>query len=422
MGDNISLTVKNRLCTGCGVCKDACPSKAITIVSGIDSFEPQVDANKCLCNKGCHRCMNICPGLGVNISSLSKSLFEGDLIKKDPYVGRYLECFAGYSNDDDLRFHAASGGMVTQMLIWLLERNYIDGAIVTGFDNNQPYMNRSFLARTKDDILKAKSSKYAPVSLFDMASEIKNDSGSRFVIVGLPCQIHAFRNFESSDRKFKDKVIGYFGIYCSSTRTFGFTKYMFEKRGLSREGLSYFSYRDEGNLGGMVLDGVNPKSGEKYHFYEDYRHYNLPLRSFFNPRRCDFCIDHFAELADVSFGDIYTQPYCNDEIGINSLVIRSEIWNKYIMEALKDGVITLSPLDLETLKKSQPMAYKKKTRNVSFIQLNKNIGRRVPIYDIEYKTSVSLYTFIDYIQNAAQHIIGKNKSLWWIIQYLKKSI
>lgn len=55
--------------------------------------------------------------------------------------------------------------------------------------------------------MKAKGSKYAPVSLHNAVAGIKAASGTKYVIVGLPCHIQGFRKLEAIDRKFRDKVL-----------------------------------------------------------------------------------------------------------------------------------------------------------------------------------------------------------------------
>lgn len=82
--------------------------------------------------------------------------------------------------------------------------------------------------------MKAKGSKYAPVSLHNAVAGIKAASGTKYVIVGLPCHIQGFRKLEAIDRKFRDKVLGYFAIYCSSGRTFYLTEHVFKERGIKK--------------------------------------------------------------------------------------------------------------------------------------------------------------------------------------------
>lgn len=90
------------------------------------------------------------------------------------------------------------------------------------------------------------------------------------------------------------------------------------------------------------------------------------------------------------------------------------------MAAREEGYITLDEINVETLNRSQKMAYKKKGRNGEFINLNKMIGRVVPQYDVDYLRQPSFRTAVDYAQNRVQQFVGRHKSLWWIISILKK--
>ncbi len=417
---NINYTLHNDLCTGCGVCESACPSKAITTIVKGGRFLPQVDESLCKNDKGCHRCYDVCPGLGINLCSIAKEQFVGG-IKEDRLIGRYLRCFTGHSNDHDIRYHSASGGMVSQFLIFLLEKKYIDGAVVTAFDKDNELMVRSYIAKTREEVLQGKGSKYAPVTLNHAVHDIKQAEGSRFVIVGLPCHIHGFRKLEAIDRKFREKVIGYLGLYCSSGRTFYLTEFVFKERGINKDELSYFAYRDEGCLGSMVAEGIRATSSLKpFRVTERFQSYYHPLRSFFLPRRCLFCIDHYAELADISFGDIHIEPYIADTVGINSLVVRKQLWLDWLMEAKRCGCIALDEISLETLNSSQVMAYKKKERNARFVVLNEKLRRAMPQYDISLPQKVGLKSILDYTQNRCQQFLGRHKSLWWLVSALKK--
>lgn len=427
MESNVSKAIINDLCTGCGVCKSACPAGAIRMMVSRGRFIPGIDRDKCNNDKGCHRCLDVCPGVGIDLKRIAAEKYVDDKAQEDRLIGRYLKCFVGHSTDYDIRYHCASGGMVSQFLIFLLEKGYIDGAVVTAFDNSNELMVRSYIARSRDEVLQSKGSKYAPVSLHDAARDIKNAEGSRFVIVGLPCHIHGFRKLEAIDRKFKEKVVGYFGIYCSSGRTFYLTEHVLKERKIKRENLTYFAYRDEGCLGSMIAKQkrgtriMNNSGTSLCDIYKErFQSYYHPLRSFFIPRRCLFCIDHYAELADVSFGDIHVKPFSEDKIGINSVVVRKRQYLDWLSEAKQSGCLILDEITAETLNSSQMMAYKKKGRNAKFIVLNKRLGRIVPLYDTLLPQNIGLRTVMDYLQNRVQQFLGNHKYLWWIVSRLKK--
>lgn len=407
MKSNILYTVENDLCTGCGICEDMCPSHAITVQRLRAEYRPILNTELCLGDK-CGRCLKVCPGIGINLSAMSKEQYGS--CKEDKYIGCYYSLYTGYSLDDDIRYHSASGGMVSQFLIYLLEKKIIDGAVVTGFSKDS-ITPTSYIARTKDDILKAKSSKYCPVALNKVGSEIKKAEG-KYVIVGLPCHIQGFRKRAKIDRLFSEKIVGYFSIYCSSNRTFNAQEFLFKKYNVDKHNISYFAYRDNGCLGNMVIDH------EMQHQEIPYVKYYGALRSFFKPRRCLTCIDHYGELADVCFGDIHIKPYSEDKIGISSWIVRNPYFDNFFKEASQEGYIYMNELDAKTLNESQKtMLYPKKRRAHAIMNMDRLIGKKTVKYDFELERP-HLKDYISEILCQIQRYIGKHPSLWWIIDYL----
>lgn len=433
MGNNINKTLHNDLCTGCGVCEGACPFDAITTVVEKGNFRPKIDSSKC---KNCGRCIKACPGLGVGLVCLADK-YQSETTCHNKMVGRYEKCFTGYSNDFEVRYHSASGGMVSQFLIWLLENKKIDGAVVTRFDQENSLLVKTFIATTREDIIAARSSKYAPVTLNRAVQDIKAASGSRYVIVGLPCHIQGLRKLMEIDKKLRDKVVGLFGIYCSCGRSFYMTEQVFKERGIPKDKITYFQYRDEGCLGKMVVkvpegdantirvinnNSDSVLSNEVRSYKEHYQSYYHPLRSFFIPRRCLFCIDHYAELSDISFGDIHIKPYSDDKIGVNSIIVKNKTWLSLLEECQKAGAIYLDEVPFKTISDSQKMSFKKKGRNGAFINIGKKLGWVVPQYDVDYLRQPTMHDWLDYVQNRGQQFLGRHKALWPLIIKLKSKV
>lgn len=426
--NNINATIKNNLCTGCGICEDVCPAHAIVIKRKGGEYRPVLDSNACLGEK-CGRCLKVCPGVGCKLDKMSKDFFNADNEKTDRYIGRYCSLHTGYSLDNEIRLHSASGGMVSQFLIYLLDRKIIDGAVVTGFseDNITPF---SYIARTKEDVLRAKSSKYCPVALNKVGNEIKNSEG-KYVIVGLPCHIQGFRKRAQTDRKFREKVIGYFSIYCSSNRTFNAQDYLFRKYKVNKDKIEYFAYRDNGCLGDMVIrqggngaefpSFVTGRSNEcrksKSPISISFIRYYGALRSFFKPRRCLTCIDHYGELADVCFGDIHIKPYSDDKVGISSWIVRNPHFEDLFRSAAKEGYIKMDSLDAHTLNESQKaMLYPKKRKAKALMNIDKALGKATAKYEVKLdKPGIKDYLSVIIIN--AQRLIGKHANLWFIADF-----
>ena len=428
--NNIDFTLKNNLCTGCGVCEDVCPKSAIKITVVNGEHRPVLDKKLCLGDR-CGKCLKVCPGIGVNLVELANQQFEDDGIKEDKYIGRYVGLHTGYALDEDIRLHSASGGVVSQFLCYLLDKKIIDGVVVTGFgdDNITP---ASYIARTKEDVLRARSSKYCPVALNMVGNKICASDG-KYVIVGLPCHIQGFRKRAMIDRKFRERVVGMFSIYCSSGRTFYGRDYIFKHYGVEKDNIKYFAFRDNGCLGYLtVKEKGKPSAGKKFRLFATHSsdctelqipfiHYYGPmLRSFFKPHRCLTCIDHYGELADVCFGDIHIAPYDQDKIGISSWITRTEYWETLFANAAKEGYIRMDVVDAKTLNRSQAtMLYPKKRRAKSVMTMDRVLGRVVPHYD-KHLDNPSVKDYISEIFCQAQRFIGKRKYLWWIIEIINK--
>ena len=255
MKENIAKTVRNGLCLGCGACHDICPKGCISIKHGRTN-SPVVNENDCI---ECEKCLKACAGLGIKIQEKSNQLFATGEEKDNIYLGRYLNCYKGYSTEYDIRFHSASGGCLSQFLIWLLEKGEIDGAVVTKFRDDAPMTPKTFIARTKEEILSGKSSKYCVVSMEGILTEIKKTPG-RYVVVGLPCHIHAIRKCMDVDKTIRERIVGCFAIYCSSNKTMDSQRYLLYRYGVEKEKLKSFAYRDNGCLGSMYFrsgDGEN---------------------------------------------------------------------------------------------------------------------------------------------------------------------
>ncbi len=418
---NIQYTVKNNLCTGCGVCEDICPTHSISMHLINNEWKPKIKKETCINEKGCKKCFDVCSGHGINLLAFTKRTFE-HAQKEDKYVGRYLSTYTGYSCDKDIRYHSSSGGLVTQFLIFLLEKKVIDGAVVTGYgkDHITPY---SYIARNKEEILSAKGSKYCPVTLNKIGNEICKNEG-KYIIVGLPCHIQGFRKREEIDSNFRKNVYGYFALYCSSNRNYSATEYLFQKYKVKKSKIGYFSFRDEGCLGSLI---IKPRVGEYLQLSEKnnedmqnlkvpYLHYYGRLRSFFIPHRCLSCIDHYGMLADISFGDIHIPPYSEDKVGVNSIIVRNSFYDNLLIQAKVEGFIVLNELDVHILNESQKtMLYPKKRKAKALMNLDKLVGNKIVHYDIEITEKPLLKDYISVYVKFIQRYIGDRSWLWWLI-------
>lgn len=413
MKDNVSRIVSDRLCVGCGVCQDICPVNCISIEHNNTNY-PIVDNNAC---KECGKCLKVCPGKGVDLKRRAHVLFTKGEFKENTYLGRYLNCFSGYSTDYEIRYHCASGGCLSQFLIYLLDKKVIDGAVVTGFKKNSPMEPETYIARNKEEILNGKSSKYCVVSYEGILSQIKQSQG-QYVMVGLPCHIHAFRKCADIDKIVTNKIIGYFSIFCSGNKTKQSQDYILYRYGVEKSRLKHFTYRDNGCLGSMFFRDKNnqdlvPPIG--------YLTYYQSMRSFFSIYRCGLCNDFFGELADIGFGDLNVGNEDDDPIGINSIITRSLIWENYLQDAWNEKYLSLSKLDANSMIKANKYCEVGKKGPLFYAALNINtfLFKKNPQYDNLIQVSPTIKSYIKVISAIMMRFIGKHRSLWFVIKSLE---
>jgi len=408
---NISFIVRNGLCTGCGTCVGVCPHSAIKMQKKEGLYLPFIDSSKCQEDKGCDICLRACPGYSIDIDKNSEELFPE--AEKDFYLGRILSCFTGYSTDYEIRYHSASGGIVSQLLIFMLENNIIDGALVTRMKLENPLEPESFIATTKEEVLQAKSSKYCPVSPNALIKDLVKREG-KFAVVGLPCHIHGFRKAEKIIPVLKKKVALYLGILCSSTRKFSATEYLLWKYNIQSKDMLSFVYRDEGWLGNLI---INIKNRDKK--MVPFLSYYPQLRSCFIPFRCTLCVDYCAELADISFGDIYSHEYRSDKIGTSVIIGRSARGLKILRKAENASKIVLNKIAKEVFIKAQKRMMDRKKKHF-FIRRNfvRLFLRKVPFYDLDSTYVCKLKYLFSTIVLYLEIVIGKHKFLWPFINKL----
>lgn len=410
MKNNVQKVVDSGLCMGCGICQDSCAKKCIRIHHGKDVNYPVVDTD--ICNE-CGLCLKVCAGQGIELDARSEALFKDNSTGKDKYLGYYDKCFSGYSTNHDVRYHSASGGCLSQFLIYLLEKRYVDGVVVVGYEKDKPMMPHTYIAKTKDEILAGRSSKYCVTSYEGILSEIKREGG-KYVVAGLPCQIQSLRKYTSTFKKVGEQIVGFFAIYCSSNRTMRSQDFLLYRYGVKRKDIARFAYRDNGCLGEMVFEDRQGKILKSV----PYQTFWIGMRGFFNVPRCSTCIDHFGELANVCFGDIHIGEYLNDHIGVNSIVSRSSKWTHLLMDAVKEGYLHLDEIPYSVIVDSQGYAMRqKKGRGVTAtFKLRKMLGRKNPVYDQPFVvTNVGTKDVFKAILKCGMRWMGKQRWLWPVI-------
>jgi len=374
--DNVREVVRDGLCAGCGVCVGVCPHEAVSMRVSNGLFLPKIDEGKCT---ECQLCLQCCPGYRVDFEELNSEIFQKQ--PQDGLLGNFLGCYVGHSNDREVRFDSSSGGIVTQLLVFALQKDIINGALVVRMKRDNPLEPEPFIAKTTQDIISASKSKYCPVPTNEAVKDILKEDG-RFAVVGLPCHIHGIRKAEKKIKELQEKIVLHLGIMCSHTVNFSGTEHLIKKLGIARDRIVKIDFRGRGWPGSMVIT-LKGSSTVIIPYVGKWKAYGSIFSSFFfTPRRCLMCPDETNELADISLGDAWIPELKGETKGESVVVVRTKKGEEILDSALSAGVITLKPIRCEMVKNSQaePLKFKKNDIGVRLAMIESS-GQKTPNFN-----------------------------------------
>jgi coenzyme F420 hydrogenase subunit beta len=286
---------KPGLCHHCGGCVTFCTAINYGALALAEDGRPYYcDRDKCL---ECGICYAICPEISEHEEETKEH------VSWQAPIGRVIGTTVARSLDPEVRAQATDGGVVTSLLLSLLDQGRIDGAIVakkTGVFKREPW-----LALSREDILAAAGfhfdtshgmerfsqvySTYSP-SLAQL-EQVAKQPAIRVAMVGTPCQINTLRRMEAMGVVPTDAIKYYLGLFCAGNFEFGEA----ERRQL--EELGKFRWEE--------VRKINVKEDLMIHLRnQEVRCVPLDKLDFMKRHACNFCSDYSCEFADLSFGGI----------------------------------------------------------------------------------------------------------------------
>ena len=385
--NNIATVVSGGLCTQCGGCAGCCPFHAIGFRQHPKKgLLPVVDETRCTC---CGICLQVCPGPSVDIPGFQRSMFGRE--PRDVYFGNTIRLLAGYTTDNAIRYNGASGGVVTAMLVELLKRGEIHGALVVTMNPVRPLEPRVFIARTVEEIVSAQQSKYLPVPMNQGLQEILRSRGERFAVVGLPCH---FQNLAMAKRVFpilKEKIVLGIGLFCGYNPTLSSTRFLIRRAGVKNvSSVREIRYRDgDWPCGFRVItdDGQD-------HFLFPTSHFVF-AHWVFERHRCAMCNDQLCEFSDLSVGDEWKPVPREDKLGWSYIITRTPVGDRWVSRLAREGVLHVEPTTrAEIYSGNYATLIFKKRGNRAFFRIRKMLGKPFPDYRVNRNPRLDLRYFV----------------------------
>jgi len=314
---------KPGLCHRCGGCVTFCSAVNYGALELDPDGKPRYGAiEKCI---ECGLCHAICP----EIDELEKETRAK--VGWEPPIGRVIETTVARAGDPAVRRSACDGGVVTALLVHLLERGRIDGAIVTRHVG--PFQRRPALATSSEAIkdaagfffdtshgMKSFGDQYLLYSSIEEFDPMIQKGLKRVALVGTPCQIKSVRRMQALGLVPSDAIQLCLGLFCSGNFTFGEEE---RRRIAAAAGLSWEDVRKI-NIKDDFM--VHLKSGE-------IKSIALDDLQFMRRYACRYCPDYSAEFGDIAFGGI------GAEQGWTTVIIRSPLGRAAFADAKSAAVL-----------------------------------------------------------------------------------
>ena len=165
-------------CTGCSACAAACPGGCIRMEPDENGFlHPYVEEERCM---DCGLCVRICPVLG----------------QRGPASGN-MEVWAAISRDAEIRRESSSGGIVSELARWTLNR----GGVVFGAAYTETFAVAHREAEDIQTLARLRGAKYAQSLLGDTFRQVKShlEGGRQVLFCGTPCQVAGLKAYLGKD-------------------------------------------------------------------------------------------------------------------------------------------------------------------------------------------------------------------------------
>lgn len=359
-------------CIQCGTCVAACPSDSIGI--GEDGLPKLVK----MCT-GCSLCWDMCPRGGLRYERQWKITGGEDNVSG---AGDPITEFSA-TVEENWRENTQDGGLVTSILIHLLEADEIDGALIATESDEDARKAESFLATTPKECIENAGSFYnqtMALGNIDLKQwEHKLPKGKDWdevslALVGTPCEIEGIRALQDFDWDYQAHEEGVraveYTIALMCTKNFNYKKLMGEKleeeHGIDRE-----------NIGKMdVIDGEMRVYDENTDLIlqEDVENFHDAAL-----KGCDECADFTGYAADLTVGSVgSSEEY-------SSVIVRTE-------QGLKAWKLTEADLDYHNLESRKAIGKLQSwDKSKAFESLNRPFDPDAPRF-IEYENHAENYT------------------------------
>jgi len=369
---NIESIVKNNLCTGCGACISEDEYKQAKMIWDENGFlVPQLGLNSTQ-----KKMISVCPFAPQqkNEDELGRLFLKDSSENYNSKLGYYTNLYAGYAKQ--FRETSSSGGIATYVFKRLLEEKIVDHLFIVK-EKNGEYSYQFF--SNFQDITKISKTRYVPVTMVELFEKISTIDG-KVAVSGVACFVKAIRLKQYHYPELKEKIPFVVGIICGGLKSKFYTDFLAQSAGCFSE-YQNAEYRVK-NKESFALDykfSCVEKINNKIHMVEMKTLGDMWGTGLFKSNACDFCDDVVTELADISLGDAWIDPYDKSGLGNSIVITRSKKADHIISLGVISGDLQLNLLNTEKIIQSQSGSYNHRHKGLLFRVMSLNENKKIQV-------------------------------------------
>jgi coenzyme F420 hydrogenase subunit beta len=323
----VAAVVANDLCIGCGLCEAVTRGRVSMTMTERGGLRP--DRIDLFTATEEEMITTACPGV------VAESRAEPDGLV-DPIWGSHKSMIHAWAADPDIRYRAATGGVLTALACFLLETGAVTAVLHVGAEPDQPMRSRWVLSTDSRSVIANASSRYGPTApLAGLVSAL--DGGEPFAVVAKPCDLGALHRYARADPRVDELCVARLALVCGGQSRLAKSQVVLDDLGLTEDEISLFRYRGHGNPGPTRISTHDGRSFEKTYLelWEDEAGWELETR-------CKLCPDALGEAADLAAADAWPggAPVADDE-GFNAVVVRTAKGEQLVSEATEAGYLVI---------------------------------------------------------------------------------
>jgi coenzyme F420 hydrogenase subunit beta len=312
-----------------------------------------------------------CPGLIQEVAAEGRT--------DDALWGPYVAMYTGHATDPALRHAGASGGGLSGLAAWLVESGTVEAVVQIKADPDRAVGNVATISRSREEVLAAAGSRYAPAAPLAILPEIP-PALTRLAFIGKPCDAAALRAMCARDAALAKRFPVILSFFCAGTPSLKGAEAVLAALDTDPQDAVAFRYRGNGWPGMATVTRADGETAEM-----SYHKSWGGILSRHVQHRCKICADGTGVAADIVCADAWESdaegyPLFEEADGTSLIVSRTALGAQLLDAAEAAGALTRAPFDVPRLRAIQPGQRNRRHALAARLLARRLLGKPVPRY------------------------------------------